>query len=211
VLQIAAGIVLSYICGSIPFGIIITRVFKGVDVRSYGSGSTGFTNVFRVAGPTAGAIVAILDIAKGFLPVMVLAGLFYSPDARFGMTEYQIACGVAAVIGHILTIFARFKGGKGVLTALGVLVGLLPIEVGIAFLSFLIVFAITRYISAGSLIAATVLLAVVVVERFGLGKDIDSSTVIFVAVIVVIIFIAHRSNIKRLVKGEENKFKRVKL
>lgn len=209
-IQLALGVVASYICGAIPFGIIVTRIFKHVDVRNFGSGSTGFTNVFRVAGPFAGAIVAILDIAKGFIPVMLLADLFFTPVARFGFTEFQIACGIAAVVGHILTIFAGFKGGKGVLTALGVLVGLLPIEVGIAFVSFLIVFAITRYISAGSLTGAVVLLISVLVGKFALGTDVEYSTIVFVAVIVIIIFTAHRDNIRRLARGEENKFKRIK-
>ncbi len=207
--QLVFGVVVSYVCGAIPFGIIVTRVFKHVDVRDFGSGSTGFTNVFRVAGPFAGAIVAVLDIAKGFIPVMLLADLFFTPIARFGFTEYQIACGIAAVVGHILTIFAGFKGGKGVLTALGVLVGLLPIEVGLAFVAFSIVFGITRYISAGSLTGAVVLLLSVIVGKFALGTNVEYSTIVFVAVIVVIIFVAHRDNIRRLARGEENKFKRV--
>ena len=209
--NLAVGITIAYFCGAIPFGIVVTRIVKGVDVRSFGSGSSGFTNVYRVAGICPGIIVAFLDIAKGFVAVMLVASCFHHPDVGISITHFQIICGCAAVLGHIFTIFARFKGGKGVLTSLGVCVGLFPFETGIAVAVFVIVFALSRYISAGSLVAAASLPLIFIGENLIFQKEVDNTLLVLACVLAVVIFYAHRENIKRLIRGEENKFKRLKV
>lgn len=205
------GILISYLLGALPFGIIVTRIGKGVDVREHGSGSSGFTNVYRVAGIGPGIVVALLDIAKGFVVVMLVAAGFHSGEFGLSIIHYQIICGCLAVIGHIFTIFARFRGGKGVLVALGVCVGLIPVEVAFAAVVFVIVFALFRYISAGSLAAATSLPVILIVEKFVLNRDIDTALLALTIAIAVVIIFAHRGNIRRLMRGEENKFSRVKV
>ncbi|MFH1893343.1 MAG: glycerol-3-phosphate 1-O-acyltransferase PlsY [Candidatus Zixiibacteriota bacterium] len=203
------GILVAYLAGSIPFGIIVTRLVKGVDVRDFGSGSTGFTNVYRVTGVPPALVVAALDIAKGFVAVYIVAPLLFESTVGLPLIQFQIICGSASVIGHIFTIFARFRGGKGVLTALGVCVALLPVEVAIAVAVFGVVFAVTRFISAGSLAGAASLPISVLTETYALGHKIEVELLIFTIILAIVIFYAHRDNIKRLVKGEENKFKRV--
>ena len=205
------GILISYLLGALPFGIIVTRIAKGVDVRALGSGSSGFTNVYRVAGIGPGIIVALLDIGKGIAVVMLVAAGFHTGEFGLSTVHYQIICGCFAVIGHIFTIFARLKGGKGVLVALGVCVGLIPIEVVFAVVVFVIVFAIFRYVSAGSLAAATSLPVILIAEKFVLNREIDTALLVLTLAIACVIFIAHRENIRRLLRGEENKFSRVKV
>jgi len=205
------GVVVSYFLGAVPFGIIVTRIVKGVDVREFGSGAIGFTNVYRVAGFAWAALVGILDVAKGYIAVAVLASLFHSESLPIEVVHYQIACGLAAVIGHIFTIFGGFRGGKGVLTAVGVCVGLMPVAVGIAVLVFAIVFAVTRFISAGSLAGALVLPATLIVQKLFFDMEIDTGLIVFAFALCLVIFFAHRKNIARLLRGEENKFTRVKV
>jgi len=207
-MNIVLGIVAGYLIGSLPFGIIITRIFKGVDVRDFGSGSSGFTNVYRVCGIGPALIVAFLDIGKGFAAAYI-GLLLYDPSMPIKSEHLMLICGCAGVIGHIYTIFARFKGGKGVLTALGVCIGVIPLEAMIALVVFAVVFAITRYISAGSMIAAATLPLSLIVEKYGFHRNVDGVLFGFTVLIVAVIFYAHRQNIRRILKGEENAFKRV--
>jgi len=209
--NLIVGIVVSYLLGAIPFALIVVRLFKGVDIRDYGSGNVGFTNAYRVAGIGPALIVALLDILKGLVPVMFIVPALHGPNFFLDLTLFQIICGVVAVAGHMFTVFAQFKGGKGVLTALGVSVGLMPLEVGIAFGVFLVVFALTRYVSAGSLFAAVALAIVLIVEYLYRSQPPDLALVIFGVVLALGIVVAHRDNLKRLVRGEENKVKRIKL
>jgi glycerol-3-phosphate acyltransferase PlsY len=208
-IELILGLVASYTCGAIPFGILITRLAKGVDVRDFGSGSTGFTNVYRVAGPFPAGIVALFDIGKGLASTAFIAPALFSGNMPIGEIQFQVVCGCAAVVGHIYTVFAGFKGGKGVLTALGVCVALLPVEVAVAVAVFGVVFFVTRYISAGSLIASASLPITLLVEKYALGKQVDSTLLFFTFALFAVIAYAHRQNIIRLVRGKENKFKRV--
>ncbi len=205
------GILLSYTCGAIPFGILVTKLIKGIDVRDFGSGSSGFTNVYRVGGLGPGLVVALLDVGKGLLAVAVIARGLYPDALDISIIYFQLACGCFAVIGHIFTIFARFRGGKGVLTALGVCVGLMPLEVAIAAAVFAIMFAVFRYISVGSLAAAASLPVVLCVEKFLLNYRVDFALLLLAAVLALLIFYAHRENIRRLIRGEENRFNRVEV
>jgi glycerol-3-phosphate acyltransferase PlsY len=206
--RILLGIAAGYLIGSLPFGIIVTRIFKAVDVRNYGSGSSGFTNVYRVCGIGPALIVAVLDIAKGFVAAYI-GVLLFDPSVPVKSEHLMLICGCAGVIGHIFTIFARFRGGKGVLTALGVCIAALPLEATIAIVTFAIVFALTRYISAGSMIAAATLPLSLVVEKYGFHRHVDNVLFGFTVLIAVVIFYSHRGNIRRILNGEEHAFKRV--
>ncbi len=192
-----------YLFGSIPTAIIAGKMLKKIDIREHGSGNAGATNVFRVLGAKAGIIVLLIDMLKGFIPVFWIAGAIHTqPDT---LIYYQILAAISAIAGHVWTIFAGFKGGKGVGTSAGVFLGLAPLPLSIALLFFVIIVAITRYVSLGSISAALIFLIVLVLQKY-LTQVIIPDILLYLAVIVVIIiWYAHRSNIGRLLKGNENK------
>ena len=163
--QAVISVIISYLLGSIPFAILITGIVKGVDVRDYGSKNAGATNVYRVAGLPTALTVALLDLAKGFAAVFWIATLF-SSNGPPSPLQLQIICALAAIGGHMFTLFAGFKGGKGVLTAAGAFLALMPLEVGLAFVLFLIVLILTRYVSLGSISAALFLSLFIFFEKF---------------------------------------------
>ncbi|TCK02915.1 glycerol-3-phosphate 1-O-acyltransferase PlsY [Phorcysia thermohydrogeniphila] len=186
--------ILAFVFGSIPFGFVIGKL-KGVDVRQYGSGNIGATNVSRVLGKKYGALVLLLDALKGALPVLFLKVSGYS-------IEYQVVAGLSAILGHCFSPFLKFRGGKGVATGLGVFLVVSPKVTLIAFLVFLSVFLTTRYVSLSSITAA---LSFPLVFRF-LEKPSDfTSLILFITAFVVVG--KHYQNIIRLLKGEEKKFK----
>ncbi len=189
----------SYLLGSIPFSVIIGYAFAGVDVRKSGSGNAGATNVYRVAGPVAAAVAAILDIAKGAVPVMLARSFF--PDSEW----VPLASGVASVIGHIFPIFAGFRGGKGINTLLGMFLMLLPLEVGVCLLVFGIVFASTRIVSVSSMSAGVSLSLIVLIEKYLMGKNVSPLLLSACIGVSLLVLFTHRANIRRLTKGEERK------
>lgn len=193
-LYIALWIVGAYLIGSIPFGYLIGRM-RGVDVRTVGSKNIGATNVFRTVGKKWGLLAFLCDFLKGFLPTLA------AKNFALGVEWLPVAVGLACVVGHTLTVFMKFKGGKGVATAFGMLVALMPALVGIAFLVFAVFFASSNYISLGSC-AAAAFLAVCV--WFWPPSAILAEKII-ITVIGVFVIIKHRANISRLLKGEENK------
>ena len=188
---------IGFFAGAIPFGFLIAK-YKGIDIRKKGSGNIGFSNVFRVVGKPEGIIVLMFDVAKGLIPVILL-GKYYG--YYFGMVA-----GISAMLGHIFTPFLKFKGGKGVATGLGVFIGLAPFSALFAFLVWLIVVVISRYISLGSIIAAIFLPVFIYTSRF-LGRN-EYNIVLEVLTIIVciLVIIMHRQNIKRLLRGEERRF-----
>lgn len=192
-LNIAAWLVGAYLIGSVPFGFLIGKM-RGVDVRSVGSKNIGATNVFRTVGKKWGLLAFLCDFLKGFLPTTAAKYL------SGGQPEWlPVAVGLCCVVGHTLTVFMKFRGGKGVATAFGMLVALIPGLVGCAFLVFVAFFAATNYISLGSCAAATFLaVAIWFVPVLPAVKAI-------VTLIGVFVVIKHRSNISRLLKGTENK------
>ena len=147
------GIIVAYIIGSIPTAYIFGRVLKGIDIREYGSGNTGATNVFRVIGKTPGIIVLIIDILKGYISATYLASgfMYLAPVTRPEL--YRIMMGLSAIAGHNWTLFLKFKGGKGVATSACVVIGLIPKIFWLGFLIWLITFFITGFVSLGSIIA----------------------------------------------------------
>lgn len=201
-------LIISYLLGSISPSIILSRMIKGVDVRTTGSGNAGMTNAIRLLGAKWGAVVALIDLAKGFGAAMIVTSLFYQGVNMSYMDEtlVRILAGVAAVAGHIWTIFFGFKGGKGVLTVTGAVLGVAPAEVGICFLVFLIVFGLFRYVSLGSIIGVWFFPINVLVQQFFLHRDISIHLIWFSFMVALLITYTHRENIARLVRGEEKKF-----
>ncbi|MBI5554784.1 MAG: glycerol-3-phosphate 1-O-acyltransferase PlsY [Elusimicrobia bacterium] len=188
---------ISYLSGAIPTAFLAGKLLKGIDIRQVGSGNIGATNVFRSVGKIAGASVLIIDILKGVIPVLLTS--HFAPQS--GMEIYKILAGLAAICGHNWTIFLNFKGGKGVATSAGVLLTLAPTATFIAFALFVLIVAITRYISAGSILAASLLPPLVWYLNPG-----QTELFYFVLVIAILIALKHLPNIKRLLKHEEHKF-----
>lgn len=183
----------SFLLGSIPFGLIVGKLWGSVDVRKYGSGNIGTSNVMRTVGKGAAVCVLVLDVLKGALPVMAALSL----DAADWVVA---AAGLAAVGGHIWSFFLKFQGGKGIATTLGVVWALDPRLAGALVLTWLLVLFVTRFISVASLAAALVL--PVYTWLFGHGVE----YVINGAIIALIVFWRHRSNIQRLRAGTEYRF-----
>ncbi len=194
---------IAYLFGSIPTAIIAGKLLKGIDIREHGSGNAGATNVLRVLGWKAGIVVLLIDMLKGFVPVFWLAPMM-STDPAY--TVYlQILAAIAAIIGHIWTVFAGFKGGKGVGTSAGVFLGLAPVPLLSALAVFILVVALTRYVSLGSLLAALAFLLGLLTERFIFNIPLPDILLYLGSIVVVLIWYAHRENIKRLLAGNENK------
>lgn len=209
--------VLSYLVGSIPTSIIVARWRRGIDIRQHGSGNAGGTNVIRVLGWRMGVFVILMDMAKGLFATIVVARLMYGPVPFTNLTPFddftvvQIIAGCAAILGHVWTVFAGFRGGKGIATAAGMLLGVAPIEVAVSFGVFALVFLITHYVSLGSLSAAVAFPLTMFFRENVFMADVPGyNTLIFFSLgISVLIIYTHRANIRRLLRGTENKIQRI--
>jgi glycerol-3-phosphate acyltransferase PlsY len=206
-IYIPLAVIAAYLIGAIPTGYIFGKALKGIDIRKHGSGNVGATNVFRTVGKTPGIIVLVIDFFKGFIPVTViptcLDKMIPGLSEEYGFT-YYILLGAAAIAGHIWTCFLRFRGGKGVATTAGVMAGLFPgIFLG-CLAVWVTVFAIWKYISLASIAAAAALPVIAVLS----GQDL--TTILFTSVLCMVGVYAHRSNIKRLLQGRENRIVKVK-
>jgi glycerol-3-phosphate acyltransferase PlsY len=188
----AAFIALGYLSGSIPFGVLLTRWFAGKDVRAGGSGNIGATNVARVAGKKLGAIVLVLDALKGAVPVML--AMRELPGAYL----VHAGVGLAAFLGHVFPIWLKLKGGKGVATAAGVLAVLVPAAAAAGLLVFVVLVALFRVASIGSLAGGLTAVGV----SFFLGRPIEYP--LLGVVLMVLMVFTHRGNIGRLLKRAEN-------
>ncbi len=210
---LALIIVLSYLVGSIPTSIIVSKISKGIDIRDYGSGNAGGTNVMRVLGWKQGVLVIILDALKGVVVVVLIARLHYGsmPFANTtpfdDLTLIQIIAGISAVIGHIWTVFAGFRGGKGIATALGMLLMISTVDMLIAIGVFVIVVTISRYVSLGSILGAiAVPLALVIRENiFNVNIPGYNTLLPFVVGLSLLVIFTHRRNVVRLLNGNESK------
>jgi glycerol-3-phosphate acyltransferase PlsY len=210
---IAIITILSYLTGSIPTSIIVAKLRRGIDIRQYGSGNAGGTNVIRVLGWRAGLFVIAMDMAKGLVATVLLPHLMYGPIPFENRTPFddftlvQIIAGCAAILGHIWTLFAGFKGGKGIATAGGMMIGVAPVEVAVAFGVFAIVFLISHYVSLGSLGAAVAFpLTMFFRENVFMADIAGYRTLIFFSIgISILIIYTHRANIQRLLKGTESR------
>ena len=186
---------LSYVIGSVPFGLLISKA-KGVDIRKQGSGNIGATNVLRCLGKPLGITCFVLDALKGYLPA-ALFPILGKLDPTFG-----ILFGAASILGHNFPVFLKFKGGKGVATSAGVLLGVAPLAVFIGLLTWVIVFYSSGYVSLGSIIAA--LFVVITGWTAGYAPVIATALTLLGGLTVY----RHRTNIQRLIAGTENRFHR---
>ena len=212
-LLLAIIVILSYLIGSIPNSIIISRAVSGIDIRKHGSGNAGGTNVMRVLGWKYGLLVIFLDALKGAIAVVIISRLFYGPLPFENVSPFddftlvQIIAGISAVIGHIWTVFAEFKGGKGIATALGMLLTLITIDMLIAVGIFALVVLISRYVSLGSIIAAISVPATLFIRENLFHVDIPGYSTLFPFIIgvSVLVIYTHRKNLVRIINGNESK------
>lgn len=198
---------LGYFFGSFPAGYLAGRV-AGVDVRAVGSGNIGATNVLRVLGKKWGYPVFVIDALKGLIPVRLALMLAnQSPAAKPYAEYFAIFAGLMAVAGHAFPLWLGFKGGKGVATSAGALIGLMPLAVPLIFLIWVIVFETTRYVSLASIIAAIAL--PIIAGLFAFWKFVDTWALIYFSILIMLLVLwRHRSNFSRLLKGTEQRFTR---
>jgi glycerol-3-phosphate acyltransferase PlsY len=202
-------IIISYLTGSTPTSIIVGRITNGIDIRKHGSGNAGGTNVFRVLGWKPALIVVIVDVFKGWLPAAIFAPAFYFAQIIPDLGVVQILCGFSAVLGHTYTIFAGFKGGKGVGTLGGMLIALFPTVFLFCLAVAVITIMLTGYVSLASMFASVSLpiFLFLLPPIFGTNPA-PLSLMVFSLLIPWFITFTHRSNIQRLRNGEENQFKK---
>lgn len=206
-------IILSYLVGAIPTSIIVSKAAKGIDIREHGSGNAGGTNVIRVLGWKHGLLVILLDALKGVVAVVLVARLHYGSMPFENATPFddftlvQIIAGISAVIGHIWTVFAEFKGGKGIATALGMLLMITTVDILVAIGIFTIVVLISKYVSLGSIIGAIAVPITLIVRENIFHVDIQSYNTLlpFVIAVSLLVIFTHRKNVIRLLNGSEHK------
>lgn len=193
-------LVTAYLLGSIPFGYLLVRIFRGEDVRRSGSGNIGATNVSRKS-PTLGALTLFLDAAKGFFAVQLATYSGLAPgDSR--ISRLMAAAALLAVVGHMFPVWLRFHGGKGVATALGAYLRLCPLAVGVAIIIFVVVVLISRRISLGSVVTAALFPATV----WTLNLSQDPAVLALIGLTALLIIARHYKNILRLLSGSEPRF-----
>ncbi|NCP84679.1 MAG: glycerol-3-phosphate 1-O-acyltransferase PlsY [Bacteroidetes bacterium] len=203
--------VLAYLIGSIPSSVWVGKIYKGIDVRDYGSGNAGATNTFRVLGWKAGVIVVIMDFVKGFTVTVYISKLaiYFGGLPEYFMGEHEVVMsiivGIIAVVGHTLPVWAQFRGGKGMLTAGGMLYGVEPISITITILMFILVISTTRYASLASIMASLVYPIILVVMKFFLGYTINPLVLVIAFLLCGFLLFKHKTNITRLLNGTETK------
>ena len=196
-------VLLAYLTGAFPSAVWVGKTFYKIDVREFGSGNAGATNTFRVLGKKAGIPVLIMDIFKGWLSVNYISFLTNIPESAEAIFETQLAFGIAAVIGHLFPIYTGFRGGKGIATLLGLLIGLHAVAALYSILVFVIVFVTSKYVSLGSIIASIAFPILVILI---LGST-NVSLNLFAFFVPILSLITHQKNIERLLRGEETKVK----
>lgn len=194
-MRLILAVIVAYLVGSIPTGLILGKLTHGIDIREHGSGNLGATNAFRVLGKKLGILVLVLDVLKGLLPVFVLSHFVDSNPTE----RVELLIGISAIVGHVFSLFVNFHGGKGVATALGVFLAiatkstLILLVIGIAIIIF------TGYVSAASVIGALLLPLLLYING-------HSALVLLLGEIIsVVVIVRHRSNIVRLLQGRELK------
>jgi glycerol-3-phosphate acyltransferase PlsY len=229
-LTLIAILAISYLVGAIPTGIMAGKMLKGIDIRQFGSGNAGGTNAFRVLGWKAGLAVTLLDILKGIVAAVSIVAFFrHHPVGAFpdiNEVALRLLAGMSAVIGHVFTVFAGFKGGKGVSTAAGMLIGIAPVSMLIVVGIFLLTVYVSRYVSVASILAAIAFPLIIAIrkyifelgggldyyvklfgERFSFHDSLDYHLMIFGLIVALAILYTHRANIRRLLSGTENRIK----
>lgn len=191
---------IGYVLGSIPSAVWIGKSLYGVDVREHGSKNAGATNTFRILGKKAGILVLLIDIIKGVLAVLCPLLITSHLDDR-NLILLQLLVGAAVFLGHVFPLFAGFRGGKGVATSLGIVIGIHPPAAGLCLVVFLVVFLLSKYVSLGA-ITASFLFPIAIIFIF---KSDSLYLNAFSIIIGLTVILTHKKNISRLVHGEENK------
>ncbi|MDX1439330.1 MAG: glycerol-3-phosphate 1-O-acyltransferase PlsY [Rubricoccaceae bacterium] len=207
-------LIVSYLLGSIPVSLIAGRI-RGIDLHAIGSGNAGATNVFRTLGVGAGILVFIMDAAKGFMATRLVTQLRLEQNLPGWLGDnaeiwIMVIAGSAAILGHVYTIIGRyfygtFKGGKGVATGTGMLLGIIPVAIGVAMALFSAIVYTTRFVSLGSIIATVSLPLTLLVQRLVFHDYYPGPIFWFVAIVPVFILYTHRENVKRLLAGTEKR------
>ena len=209
-MSLAVLLVLSYLVGAFPSSVVYGKVFRKVDIRKQGSGNAGGTNAWRVLGWKIGLPVMLTDVAKGALTSLLIARIPLG-SLPFEFSTIALLCGIVAVIGHVFPVYIRFRGGKGVATAAGMLVVNASIPVACALGVFALALFLFGKVSLGSILAAISLpISVFFIDRF---TPIDYPILLLALTITLALFIlyTHRSNIQRLIRGEEKGFPKLQL
>ncbi len=227
-LTLLAILVVSYIIGSIPTSLMAGKMLKGIDIRDFGSGNAGGTNAFRVLGWKAGLTVTLIDIVKGVVAAVSVVAFFrHHPIDVFpdlNDVALRLLAGISAVIGHVFTLFAGFKGGKGVSTAAGMLIGIAPVSMLMVIAIFLLTIYMSRHVSVASMLAAVAFPLIIAIRKYifelGGGLDyyiklfgsklffhdsLDYHLMIFGLIVAAAIIYTHRANIRRLISGTETR------
>lgn len=195
----------AYLAGSLPFGLLVARLAKGIDIREHGSKNIGATNVTRVLGAKWGAMCFVLDVLKGALPICLPKLILAANEPNH--LHWQVAAGLMSILGHMFPIWLGFHGGKGVATALGVAAMLAPLATAITFGVFIACFAVTRIVSISSILSAVTFAVAQMYflwpQPFRIGRW---SIAVFSLAVPTLIIVKHRSNIVRLLRGEEPRF-----
>lgn len=194
ILHFLLGFVLGHVCGSVPSGLWLVQAFHGIDIRNYGSKNIGTTNVFRTVGPKTAVLVLIADAFKGILAVGIMSYFFHNP-------LLDVVTALGALLGHNYSLFFGFKGGKGVATALGLLIFMMPKVAVASFGIWLVCVLLTRYVSLGSIMAA------IFTPPLAWYLGYPSAYVIFSVVAAFFVVLRHKENIHRLLTGTESKIK----
>lgn len=196
-----ALILLAYLLGSVPTAVWVSKYFFRIDIRDYGSGNAGATNTYRVLGYKWGTLVMIIDMLKGFAAVKLAYLLPFYVHDEFARTNFQIGLGLCAVLGHIYPIWAQFRGGKGVATLFGLVLGISPLTALCCSGVFLLVLFLTRFVSLSSILASLAFPVFILVIF-----NVDNPAYrIFAVAVALLVMLTHQKNISRLLKGNENK------
>lgn len=194
-------ILLAYLIGSIPTALIISKKYFGIDIRDYGSGNMGATNVFRVMGTRYGAVVMVFDILKGMAAVGLYLFFPYYVDNELQRTNLMMGLGLAAVLGHVFPVFANFKGGKGVATLFGMVLAVQPLVAASCMGVFLLVLFLTRYVSLSSILGAAMLPICVL----WIWNEHELTYRIFAVLVAVMVVLTHQKNIVKILRGVESR------
>ena len=200
---IAIGVVLAYLIGSLPSAVWLGQAYHGIDVRDFGSGNAGATNTFRVLGKKAGILVMALDIFKG-LTAVTLATVWMQLGfiAESQIVLFKLIFGISAVLGHIFPVYVGFKGGKGVATLLGMVLGINPLVAAICIAVFMIVLLLTKYVSLGSILGTLTFPVMLMITNI---EPNDEILKIFGFTFFVVVLVTHKKNLLRILNGTENK------
>jgi glycerol-3-phosphate acyltransferase PlsY len=203
---IIIGIIISYLIGSMPTALWVGKAFYGIDIREHGSGNSGATNTFRVLGKKAGTFVLLIDVMKGLTAASLVRYLYFIDLGSIRYVNLQLLFGLSSVVGHIFPIYANFKGGKGIATLLGMVIGIHYLSALVCILLFVVILFSTRYVSLSSILAAV---AFPLIAIF-IYKNEEPLFVAFGIAAAIMVVLTHQKNIVRLVAGSENKAKLLK-